>query len=373
MSPASRVGYYGVFAGGLAGLATLLWARRDRAYWTAIACAVVTLAAVVLPVWLPYARDRAAAGPMRTTTLEELRGFAANWRDYVTSGTMGAGALLDAVGGLGRRVWPQMKVARANEVLFPGVVISSLAVVGLVAARRLRSDRRILLAYALFAIAAIWASFGPDGGLYRILTIVPGAGLLRAPARLGVVAIFALAVLAGFGVRRLGLSRPWLAPLLLAALIGELWVPWPLQAMPAPARAYRMLAQLPPGGVIEFPFPYISTIYYEHTKAMTRSMINWQPLVNGYSDFIPPDFDQMAVPVNGFPDPASFEILRAHRVRYVVVRLVDYGNPEYRQSLLARFPPYAKYLRRITDDHDVWLYEIVRWPGAEAGASENFR
>jgi hypothetical protein len=48
-------------------------------------------------------------------------------------------------------------------------------------------------------------------------------------------------------------------------------------------------------------------------------------------------------------------------VRYVIVRVSDYGG-DARPRLLARFPPYDKYLRRLTTDQDVWLYEIVAWP-----------
>src|SRR5205823_6273246 len=94
--------------------------------------------------------------------------------------------------------------------------------------------------------------------------------------------------------------------------------------------------------------------------AMVRSMVNWQPLLNGYSDFIPLDFKELAVPVNGFPDLRSFEILRAHSVRYVVVRLADYR--QFRQQMIDRFPPYEKYLHQVTDDQDVRLYEIIGWP-----------
>ena len=49
-------------------------------------------------------------------------------------------------------------------------------------------------------------------------------------------------------------------------------------------------------------------------------------------------------------------------MRYVIVRVSDYGRADYRQNLLDRFPPYDKYLRRLTADQDVWLYEIVDWP-----------
>ena len=71
---------------------------------------------------------------------------------------------------------------------------------------------------------------------------------------------------------------------------------------------------------------------------MFDSMWYWQPLINGYSDFIPQDFRDMAIPINGFPDPESFRILRAHQARYVVIHLDTYGDGA-RPTLLARFPP----------------------------------
>ena len=356
-------GYYGVFAGALAALGVLLWARRQRAYWLAVACAVLTVIVLVLPVWLPYVRNRAVAGPLRVTTLQELRFYSANWKDYVTSDALGANAVLRGLAAIGRFVAPHSAGGPApNEVLFPGVVVSALAAIGLTSAGQTAGDRRTLFGYIVIATLAAWASFGPDAYLYSALTLIPGSGMLRVPARLGIVVIFAVAVIAGFGLRRLGRSRRWVMPVCLAAVVAEVWVPWPLQAMPPPAHAYALLAQLPRGGVVEFPFPYVRTDFHSHTKAMVRSMANWQPLVNGYSDFIPEDFIELAEPINGFPDAMSFEILRAHQVRYVIVRLADYGTSEYRERLLARFPPYANSLHLLNDDQDVRLYEIVSWP-----------
>ena len=64
----------------------------------------------------------------------------------------------------------------------------------------------------MIAVLALWASFGPSLGLYTLLSkLVPGMSLLRAPARFGVVVIFALAVLAGFGFARLEKRNKWLA------------------------------------------------------------------------------------------------------------------------------------------------------------------
>jgi hypothetical protein len=74
----------------------------------------------------------------------------------------------------------------------------------------------------------------------------------------------------------------------------------------------------------------------------------------------PADFYQLATPINGFPDQKSFDIMKSHRVRYVVVRLGEYG-PQ-RKVLLDRFPPYERNLRLLTTTRTCGLYEIVSLP-----------
>src|SRR5262249_8682506 len=163
---------------------------------------------------------------------------------------------------------------------------------------------------------------------------VPGAGLLRAPVRIGIIVMFAIAVLAGFGVRYLASSRRWLVPVLVTGVALELAaIPWPLRDRGPIPRGFEMLAVLPPGPGVEYLFNYQSSDYHNQTKAMINSTLHWQPLVNGYSDLIPPDFDRLAVPINDFPDPASFELLRRLQVRYVVFHLDDYQG-EARDRLL---------------------------------------
>jgi hypothetical protein len=216
--------------------------------------------------------------------------------------------------------------------------------------------------YVLIAFVAGWASFGPRLGLYSMLaSVVPLMSMLRTPVRFGIVVVFALAVLAGFGVRRLARGRAWVPAVLVPLVALELFVPWPLRAAPPVPRAYDLLAQLPRGPVVELLFNY-KPPFFPHTRFMYGSTHHWQRLVNGYSDLIPPDFQQVADAMTRFPDPASFEMLRARQVKYVVVHLDDY-EPRFRDGLLARFPPYEKYLRLLTDEQNTLLYEIVAWPG----------
>jgi hypothetical protein len=362
-------GYYGIFGGLAVGLAALWFAigqPDQRRYWLGLGGAVLVSAVLVAPALRPYLQLRHEAGARRVVNLDEARGYSANVRAYLSSPSR-------------LHEWMTERWLRslgpAREGLFPGLLVSGFALMGLwVSARSgsrgnwksIRSRERIVSFYLALAVFAVWASLGPAAGLYSWLAgSLPFMSFLRAPARFGVVVGFALSVIAGFGLAALLANgrRSWLAALLTAAVALEVAaVPWDLREPDRLPEAYRLLAQLPRGGVVEFHFPYKSTDLFHHTRYMFDSMWHWQPLINGYSDFIPQDFRDMAVPINGFPDPESFRILREHRARYVVIHLDTYNDPEKRAIFLARFPAYQDYLRLIATDGMTLLYEIDHWP-----------
>jgi len=187
---------------------------------------------------------------------------------------------------------------------------------------------------------------------------------VRTPARFGPVVLLGLAVLAGFGMRAWIPRRHalWLTAVLLLGISVEVKATWPLRDVPPVPEAYRVLARLPPAPVVELHFPYKESDEHNHARYMFWSMWHWRPLVNGYSDFRPADFQKIAVPINDFPDPKSFEILRERNVRYVTLHLQTYSNPEAWKIMLERFPRYAEYVRPIVQEGNVWLYEIVKYP-----------
>jgi len=356
-------GYYGLFAGCALAWLTLAFASRSRAYWTAILAALGMAALVVGPVYYVFAKARALSGASsQTHPIESVRGWSANVTAYLASSSAAHEWWLPRLA-----AWEPW-----SEVLFPGIGVIALAILGawsLSSAGDERS-RRVVWAYAALAILAAWASFGPDAGLYRLLDrAVPGMSLIRAPARFGVVVTFSLAVIAGFGAARLAAWRRWTPAFLVVLLLAELgiktpewgWPSWPLRVASAPSAAYQTLATLPRGVLVEFQFPYVSSNYHNHAQAMFWSTYHWQPLVNGYSDVIPPDFDAIALPINGFPDPASFAIMKDRHVRYVLWH-VDYYQGAPRDVLLDRLARYDAYLRPLVKTPDTWLYEIVRWP-----------
>jgi hypothetical protein len=130
---------------------------------------------------------------------------------------------------------------------------------------------------------------------------------------------------------------------------------------PVPA-AYRALARLPRGPVFEAPFWSDRLAYHRHAEYMLGSTYHWQPLINGYSDHIPQDFRDAALPLSGFPSADSFTILEQRGARYVVVHL-DLMDAQTRASIIERLDrDYVNYLRPIEKDGDVWLFEIIAWP-----------
>ncbi|HUF47077.1 MAG TPA: hypothetical protein VMM93_04615 [Vicinamibacterales bacterium] len=340
-------GYYGFFAALMLAVVVVGWVTTDRRYWLALGAAGVVCLSLVLPVLVPYRAARVAVDAGAGVALDEAHTYAATVGTYLSSPAHA-------------HQW----LPAAAESVFPGFATLMLAAVGIWASvRRTPEDRRTVAVLGVVVVLAAWASFGPAAGLYGWLaSIVPLMDMLRAPVRLGIVVTFALAVIAGFGARHLLAGRPLLAVAVIGLMTMELLaVPWPLRPEPPVPGAYRTLAGLARGPLVEFPFPYRRADFHEHTRAMVGSIHHWQPLVNGYSDVTPPGFEALALELSAFPDPVSFEVMRKLGVRYVLWHLDRY-NDEARVRLLARFAPYQDRLRTLADDGRVRLVEIVDGP-----------
>jgi len=346
-------GYYGVFVCLMVGFAILVLASIRklwlvRPFWVAILTAALVAIVLVLPAFLPYVSVQ-EVGFHRE--LKDAIQYSANWSDYLASSSYA-------------HAWMLGYLPPWSEVSFPGFVIAALGVAGAVIATR---DRRIelLLLYGGLALLAFWASFGPKALLYSALYhAVPMFAWLRAPARFGLVVGFGLSVLAGVAASH-WLQRVRQPTVLAAALVlvsaGELFVPLYLPAVPPVEPVYRTLATLPRGPVIEMPFFYPQVGLFQHTKYMLASTAHWMPMVNGYSDYIPPDFYEHVMTLAPFPSRAAFKILEPNRVRYAVFHMYGY-NTENRNDVLTRLKEFEPYLRPLYQDESTRLYEIVGFP-----------
>lgn len=347
-------GYYGIFLILMVGYGVLViavarrWWGQTR-FWMTIGVAALVAIAVVAPIFIPYLRLQRVDGFARP--LDDARRYSADWQAYLASSSYLHAKWLGALGH-----W--------NEVLFPGILT---AVFGLVGAGVTwgRNRREEFWLYGGLAVLALWASFGPAGKLYTALyRAIPLFTWLRAPARFGLVVVFALAVLAAYGVAAFlsRTRRPALVGgVLVIAAACELAVPLEMPpAMPL-SPAYRVLAAAPRGPVIEMPFYYPQVGLFQHTKYMLASTTHWFPLVNGYSDYIPPDFYDHVMTLAPFPSGDAFRILEPDHVRYAMFHMYGY-NDENRRDVLARLKEFAPYLRPLYVDDETRLYEIVAYP-----------
>jgi hypothetical protein len=348
--------YYGIFAALMIGLGTVIFAVSRRLwrctdYWVAIALAAFTSIGLTLPFFLPYIHVQREMGFART--LNDAREYSANLGAWAASAAWAHRWWLPALG-------------RFNEVLFPGIVATTLGAVGAVVLLR-RERRDVAVLYVLIALLAFWSSFGPDAGLYRVFyEVIPVFSFLRAPARTGVLVTLALVVLASMAMAHLArrVGRPWLAAAVLCVLaVGELATAPLAQFRDAEpvSPVYRILATLPRGPVAEFPWWYQRSDFPRHAYYMLNSTAHWQPLINGYSDHIPADFRRDVLTLSSFPSRESFAILGKAGARYVVFHTHMY-DARQRVRLEERLNAYSAYLRPLMHEGTVWLYEIVDWP-----------
>ena len=55
------------------------------------------------------------------------------------------------------------------------------------------------------------------------------------------------------------------------------------------------------------PFLARDSDLHGHAKYMLHSTFHWMPLINGYSDYIPPEFVDRAQVLRGFPSREAFQ------------------------------------------------------------------
>ncbi len=145
---------------------------------------------------------------------------------------------------------------------------------------------------------------------------------LRVPARMFVIVSAVMAVLGGYGVKRLlaRIDRPVVRRLLPGVLVTlvlleSVSLPIPLGSVPsAPPALYHWLKLQAPAVVMEWPLPRaLSLGVTEAPLFMYYSTFHWKALVNGYSGFYPASYIELIETVHDFPDRKSVRYLRADR------------------------------------------------------------
>ena len=215
-------------------------------------------------------------------------------------------------------------------------------------------------------VTGLVLSFGTKVPGYAILyQVFPLLGAIRAVSRFAVLALLAIAVLAGFGIAVLRRSVPPRIQAPLSALAVALVVLEPLAAPLGLARfdgipaIYDQLRSESNAVVVELPFPHPRAVFL-NAGYMLNSTRHWKPMLNGYSGFQPPSYDRHYESLKTFPSDESIAGMRAAGVTHLFVHFDRYG-PEFSGVLEG-----VRALRRIASDGSISLYRLEA-PGSPGG------
>ena len=350
--------YYGVFLSLylLVAVVILLWmhapARRRTAALTPLM--IIPLFAVVAIYGPPYAKSRERHGARQ---LAEITEYSATPADFlrVPPGNYLRGASNGGPASEERSLFPgTTTVILAAAAFVPPVAPSAWMYLGLTA-------------------LSVDAALGMNGVLFPVLQrVVPPLTSLRAPARFGVLVLLSLAILAGYGAAKIAAAGPGAAVALVVfatiVSLAEFWsAPLTMRPNQEPAtEAHRWLSYQPQGSVVvEMPMPTNEALWRFETTYLIRSTHHWQPLVNGYSGFVPEQYRQTLENLRGFPDDRSIERLRELDVRFIVLNRLYYSGKEFTE-LIARVA-LAANLRPVqsfgTGDEQIVILEMNETPG----------
>jgi PA14 domain len=298
---------------------------------------LVVLVPYVLPYW-----SLSHGGFKRP--IEEVAGFVANWRDYLTT----PGRL------------PRLFLANwmTGNGLYPGAVALALAMVAIASGVALRDPRpRMCLA---FGIVGVMLSFGPElpgyAWLYRVLTPLQA---IRAVSRFGYLAIVATAVLCAYGVttiRRWTDGRHWRTSASIAILavlaLEPLAAPVYYSQYTGIPRIYNRLALEREAVVVELPLPMRRGAFF-NAPFMLNSTVHWKPMVNGYSGFVPDSYVEHYNQLNTFPAPETIAALQRLGVTHAFVHRDTLGASK--TADLDR----TDGLQRLAEEGSIALYRVL--------------
>jgi hypothetical protein len=226
------------------------------------------------------------------------------------------------------------------------------------------------------ALAAFLLSLGPlvtlghrrvgpgvYGWLYPYLFFLRG---IRAAERIGVLVVFAGALLAGLGITWLRAHLPrrafGIVVAVLAVLLALEYAEFPLaygRVTGGPRPVDLAIRQAPPDAVVlEWP----TFVPFSDADAMLQSLHHGRRLVNGYSGFVPDFLAQLSSVLTQTDAPFPYAdaeafLRRIYPLDLLVVRRADpVVTPEWRgrwEALRRTPPPYLRYRGRHGED-DLW-------------------
>jgi len=230
--------------------------------------------------------------------------------------------------------------------------------------------------YLLLGILTFILSFGPriyfitkDFGngpymlFYKSLFIFEG---IRVPERFGIIVMFSLSILAGYGMVKIlnVFKNKWkiILCLLISGLLIYEFICIPLQSTQIsrePKEVYKWLASdNEQYGILEYPFD----TQQKNKYYMYWSIFHWKRIANGSTGYNPPLFNQLkslAHEEKSFPNQKFIQYMKSHiPVKYLILHLGSLSEDEKKEILenAAQFPDDLK-LVKIFNEND-YVFEV---------------
>ncbi|MEE3203539.1 MAG: hypothetical protein VX262_09645 [Acidobacteriota bacterium] len=283
-----------------------LWTKRGMSVVFRLAVVASLTLLLILLVLSPY-RDLQVARP-----LASAGSFSAAVQIYLSSATY-----------VHFHTWAQGFYEQTSGSFFPGAVAVVLALVALWGTR-VDVSRSVLLSLFSIGIFGFVLSLGTVTPVYGwVYDVIPPFQSLRAPNRFAILPFFSVAVLAGIGFARLRrrISVAWVVPVSVAVIVvatveGLHGVQY--RTFDWHPRIYQSLGELESGPVAILPV-YHGRQFNRNARYLLGSTAHWRPMVKGFGNSRPPDFDQNAAVISWFPSLVSVARLQELGVQYVIV------------------------------------------------------
>jgi len=269
--------------------------------------------------------------------------------------------------------------------LFPGLIIFILAILGAASLFRNGKGEERFYFWAYLSICLCSASFclGPSLFVfgrrasipmpYDILyRFYPGLRALRVPTIFSVLTTLSLAVLAGFGARALagffskrGRNVEAFASVVLVALIflDVMTTSLPLAPLPRKKdfpKVYSWLASKPGDApTLELPMPRDDGAWVVLESRRTYfSTLHWKKIVNGFSSFKPPSYNEAKMLFRNFPDDKCERFLKRDRIQFLIIHTADAWGPELVKKLTKYNGKIAKFKLEAVFNYD-YAYSVI--------------
>jgi len=232
---------------------------------------------------------------------------------------------------------------------------------------------KILGGYSATLLLAFLFTFGPKGPYHFLYEYVPGFQAIRVAARFQIFVMFALAVLAAFGLRTLvrRFDRPAsrVAIVVLAAGLISL----EFLSIPIPYSRIRLKKEMPeiykwlaanrePGVLVELPLPsYDKGTASMEGLRMYYSLFHRNTLVNGYSGYFPPLYTELCRRQEFYDFERLIDDFQALTVDHILIHF-DEMREELKPGWLAKLKHLSEDIRLIRQDGDDYLFEMIHRP-----------